>query len=135
MDFIAGYSINSMDNQHCLLFRVMYLVGNKRITYKLTTQKRKRIILYGLSIQSWDQPKVFYILLWYNSIIHTVTHILIAKLLALCFQTIQYVGLFKLSIYTSRLLKGVLLFRYVYQIMELANYNETIQQKIKYQYW
>ena len=43
---------NSIDNQHCLLFREMYLVGNKRITYKLTTQKRKRIILYGLSIQS-----------------------------------------------------------------------------------
>ena len=44
--------VYSIDNQHCLLFRVMYLVGNKRITYKLKTQKRKRIILYGLSIQS-----------------------------------------------------------------------------------
>ena len=43
---------NSIDNQHCLLFRVMYLVGNKRITYKLKTQKRKTIILHGLSIQS-----------------------------------------------------------------------------------
>lgn len=33
---------NSIDNQHCLLYRVMYLVGNKRITYQTQNTETKK---------------------------------------------------------------------------------------------